>query len=225
MPHGAFTICFQTGLKKLTGGLSMVFKLVEGERIVRSCNYARSKSKSTGITDNNLTITNKRIIVTKEGDRYIEKQEIPLSKVRSFSGLFRTNNLKGMIITMASILAAFVILMLWIAGFDEIKVILEIALVYSAICAIYLWRASKACYFSLNFEFYPANDFPTSLDEVTFGDTCNGFTVPKAKRGILRKLFHRRPLKSLRQKVYIDRRIAREFVEEINGVLMELNEQ
>lgn len=187
----------------------MALKLIEGEQIVRSYDYAHCKSSANGNSNSNITVTNKRIVFSEESNIFLSRAEIPLHKVRSFSGSFRKKSIAPMVTlaVMGGISCIF--------GFATSNIILGIGGIVVAVLGITsAVKTNRIAYLDLDFSFYPL----TLGDELYY--SLRNSSAPSKKNGFLSKLFAKP-----KSRVYVDKATARTIVDEINGVLMELNNQ
>lgn len=92
--------------------------LAKGEVLIKDWNYANSKSGglfSKVETHANLSVTSKRIIYSAESKRSVERQEIPLDKVKTLS-MSRSAEANGWIIFRIIFFAIFSVILIGIPG-------------------------------------------------------------------------------------------------------------
>lgn len=187
----------------------MALRLIEGEQIVRSYDYAHSKSSAKGNSNSNITVTNKRIVFSEESSIFLSREEIPLHKVRSFRGNFRKKSIALWVILAVT---AAIFSIACISSMSSILAGAGILLV--VLCIIRAVQDNRIAYLDLDFNFYPL----TLGDELSYSLYTS--SAPSKKNGFLSKLFAKS-----KGRIYVDKATARTIVDEINGVLMELNNQ
>ena len=173
----------------------MSFKLAEGEHIVKSYDYAHAFLAGKGTVDCNLTITNKRIVTSTEGKTYLHRVETQIGELKSVTGTFRKNKSLWATIRL-------------IVGIPLCIVILGIPIVKQAL------KELRACYLNLDFVFY--NKYPDAFGETGFGLGAISNADSLGKKGLFARLFH----KKSENKIYVEKAIAKEILDEITSVMM-----
>lgn len=174
----------------------MSFKLAEGEHIVKSYDYAHAFLAGKGTVDCNLTITNKRIVRSTEGKTYLHRVETQIGELKSVTGTYKRNRSLWARIRL-------------ILGIPLCIVIIGIPIVKQAL------KELRACYLDLDFVFY--NKYPDTFGETGFGLGAVGAGDALGKKGFFARLFH----KKSEDKVYVDKAIAKDILDEITAVMMD----
>lgn len=175
----------------------MEVTLAKNEQIIKSWDYSiKGHRFDKHKLNRSLTVTNKRIIASEEGDYELRNNEVKLSAVKSISGTFRKNDSLWMRIKFAlSIFFSIII----------------IGIIFGSIgSAIRLNREIKSCIFELHIR--------------TQGYEGTSLTVGAApETGISkRKHFFSKSINKI--KIYVDKQVAREILTEVGAIIL-ANEQ
>ena len=186
----------------------MELKLAKDEVIVKSWDYSAEGGMLTrDKAISNLTLTNKRIISTVENKITLNRDEVPLSAVRTVSAVYGANR------TFWPKVQA-------VVGGILCIVLIGIPLLKRALKKI------RACTFDLVLETrYP--DF----EGTPFTLGANAENVSPRKRGFISKLLSHIPIlgipfraKKAKEKVIsVKKEIAKEIINEIGAAVMDLN--
>ena len=78
----------------------MQLLLQDGEEIVRSWNYGKSREGGVGgdQVEMRMTVTNKRVVNTIDGTKSFSQSEAPIDKIKSVSGFCGKQNSTGLLI-------------------------------------------------------------------------------------------------------------------------------
>lgn len=113
----------------------MQLLLQEGEQIVKSRDYARSKERGAGGDKQTarLTVTNKRVIHTVDGKKSFSHSEVPIDKVKTISGSCkRANNTLLLVLGILFILClvtaiiGIILLVLWSKAPSTVELSLDL---------------------------------------------------------------------------------------------------
>ena len=113
----------------------MQLLLQEGEQIVKSRDYARSKERGAGGDKQTarLTVTNKRVIHTVDGKKSFSHSEVPIDKVKTISGSCkRANNTVLLVLGILFILClvtaiiGIILLVLWSKAPSTVELSLDL---------------------------------------------------------------------------------------------------
>ena len=113
----------------------MQLLLQEGEQIVKSRDYAKSKERGAGGDKQTarLTVTNKRVIHTVDGKKSFSHSEVPIDKVKTISGSCkRANNTLLLVLGILFILClvtaiiGIILLVLWSKAPSTVELSLDL---------------------------------------------------------------------------------------------------
>ena len=168
--------------------------LAKDEVVLKSWDYAKNGRRfDKNKIQQTLTITNKRIISSNENKYFLSRNEIPLSAVKSVSGQFRKNDSLWMKIKF------------WCAVFFSIIII---GIFFGSIKkAMSLNQQIKSCVFELKIQ-------TKGVEGQQFAIGAEPDTGLEARKHFFKKSINK-------VKIYTDKEIAREILNEIGALALE----
>ena len=113
----------------------MQLLLQEGEEIVKSWSYGKSREKGIGgnKAEMRMTVTNKRVVNTLDGKKSFAQSEVPLNKIKSISGSCGKTSSLGLLIagilcvfSMILIVVGVILLVLYSHGGNQINLHIDL---------------------------------------------------------------------------------------------------
>lgn len=172
----------------------MEAKLANEEVVLKSWDYSKQGHRfDRHKVQKTLTVTNKRIIASEEGTYDLRRSEIPLSAVKSINATYRKNDSLWMKIKF------------WCAVFFSIIIV---GIIFGSIQrAIRLRQEIKSCVFVMTIQTKGVEGLPLSIGAMP--DTG------------VQKRFHLFNKSINKLKVFVDKEIARDIVNEIGALALE----
>ena len=172
----------------------MEAKLAPSEVILKSWDYSKQGRRfDKHKVQKTLTVTNKRIIASEEGDFDLRRNEIPLSAVKSIKATYRKNDSLSMKIKfVCAIIFSIIIVGIFFGSIQK---------------AISLNQQIKSCIFELQIATQGVEGTPLAIGAIP--DTGVSKRTHLFK-GSVNKI-----------KVYVDKEIAKEIVNEIGALALE----
>ncbi len=180
-------------------------KLAKDEVLLKSWDYAKSKQGSEKVT-HLLEVTNKRLVMTEDSNRGLERTELPLSTVKKVHGKTFVPSKVGailkIILAVIILIAGFVV-----SGLKELQVIEGLGMIVILIAAVFAVILIIQAILLLKRGAF-------ELTIITAGYETEGFNIGVQRLGKLKA-------NTAKVKMNVHKEVANEILDELGAIIIE----